>query len=378
MGLHGFPMKRLKFFALSIIALYLSACNLPGYQSLAGGKPAEANPIIVMAAANATPTPTPFQPQAPTPTYLPTSFPTPILPTAEATSVPAEAEEPAIVEGETKTWADYPGPVEWPDIAIPAPVGLLPQPANQVNILILGSDQRPDEGGFRTDAMILATLNRDLGTVNLTSFPRDLYVYIPGWTVQRLNTAHVHGGFPLTQMTFEYNFGVKPDHYVMIQMNAFKEVIDSLDGIDVQVAESLTDWRDHYGYFTVSAGNVYMDGETALWYARSRYSTSDLVRNRRQQEVLEAIFEKLLSLNAVERAPELYQAYVNNVTTDLSLEDIQPLLPLAAQLGDRSRIHRYAIGAGQVYDWINYYGSMVLMPIREAVVTVMRQALNSP
>jgi LCP family protein required for cell wall assembly len=367
-------MIRRKLFVLWIFALFLSACNLPGYQSRGGGT-TERNPIIVMAAANATPTPTPFQPQAPTPTYLPTFFSTPIQPLAEATPAPPE---PEIVEGITKTWADYPGPVIWPDIDVPAPVGLLPQPRNQVNILILGSDQRPDEGGFRTDAMILATLNPDLGTVNLTSFPRDLYVYIPGWTVHKLNTAHAHGGFPLTQMTFEYNFGVKPDHFVMIQMSAFKEVVDSLNGIDVQVAQTLTDWRDKHGYFTVSAGNVHMDGETALWYARSRYSTSDLARNRRQQEVLEAIFAKLLSLRAVERAPELYQAYVNNVTTDLTLDDIQPLLPLAAQLGDRSKIHRYAIGAGQVYDWINYYGSMVLMPIREAVVTVMRQALNSP
>jgi LCP family protein required for cell wall assembly len=378
MGLLGFSMKQIKRLLLIILALSLPGCNLPGFPILAGGKPAEVNPIIVMAAANATATPTPFQPLAPTPTYLPTSFPTPILPVAEATAAPAAPEEPGIQEGESRTWADYPGPVEWPDIAIPEPVGVLPQPANQVNILILGSDQRPDEGGFRTDAMILATLNPDLGTVNLTSFPRDLYVYIPGWTVHKLNTAHAHGGFPLTQMTFEYNFGVKPDHFVMVQMNAFKDVIDSLGGIDVQVAETLTDWRDHYGYYTVNPGNVHMDGEVALWYARSRYSTSDLVRNRRQQEVLEAILAKLLSLQAVERAPELYQAYVNNVTTDLTLEDIQPLLPLAAQLVDRSRIHRYAIGAGQVYDWINYYGSMVLMPIREAVVTVMLQALNSP
>lgn len=261
-------MMRRKLFILWICALFLSACNLPGYQNQGGGGGAEGNPIIVMAAANATPTPTPFQPQAPTPTYLPTSFPTPIPPLVEEPAAPPEPETPEIVEGVTKTWADYPGPVVWPDIEVPAPVGLLPQPVNQVNILILGSDQRPDDGGFRTDAMILATLNPDLGTVNLTSFPRDLYVYIPGWTVHKLNTAHAYGGFPLTQMTFEYNFGVKPDHFVMIQMNAFKEVVDSLNGIDVQVAETLTDWRDQYGYFTVSAGNVHMDGETALWYAR--------------------------------------------------------------------------------------------------------------
>jgi LCP family protein required for cell wall assembly len=364
-----------KMFLLGFGLILLAACNLPGYANIQIQGAGVKNPVIVMAAANASPTPTPFQPVPPTPTYLPTNFPTS---TPAPTDTPSAPPPPEIVEGETRNWADYPGPVVWPDIAIPEPVGILSQPKGQVNILILGSDQRPDEGGFRTDAMILATLNPELGTVNLTSFPRDYYAYIPGWTVQRLNTAHAHGGFPLTQMTFEYNFGVRPDHYMMIGMNGFKEVIDSLGGIDVQVAQSLTDWRNHYGYYTVNAGDVHMDGETALWYARSRYSTSDLVRNQRQQEVLIAIFHKLLSLDAINRAPELYQSYSQNFSTDLSLEDVTPLLPLAAKLGDGSGIHRYTIGSGQVYNWINYSGAQVLMPIREAVIEVMRQALNSP
>ncbi len=365
----------LKFIWFWLGSLWLVSCNLPGYEyvQIPGG--GAKTPLIVMAAANGSPTPTPFQPIPPTPTYLPTESPT--LAPAPA-DIPSAPPPPVIIEGQEKTWADYPGPVVWPDIAIPNPVGILPQPAGQVNILILGSDQRPNDGGFRTDAMILATLNPDLGTANLTSFPRDYYAYIPGWTVQRLNTAQVYGGFPLTQMTFEYNFGVRPDHYVMIEMDAFKDVVDSLDGIDVQVAQPLTDWRTHHGYYTVDAGNVHMDGETALWYARSRYSSNDIVRNRRQQEVLEAIFRKLLSLDAVNRAPELYQAYIQNVTTDLALEDITPLLPLAAKLGNGSNIHRYAIGNGQVYNWTNYSGAQVLMPVRDAVIEVMRQALNSP
>ena len=364
-----------KFTLFWLGSLLLVSCNLPGYEYAQIPGVGAKTPIIVMAAANGSPTPTPFQPIPPTPTYFPTEFP---IPTPAPPDISSDQSPLEIIEGQEKTWADYPGPVVWPDIAIPNPVGILPQPKDQVNILILGSDQRPNEGGFRTDAMILATLNPDLGTVNLTSFPRDFYAYIPGWTVQRLNTAQVYGGFPLTQMTFEYNFGVRPDHYVMIEMSAFKDVVDSLDGIDVQVAQPLTDWRDQYGYYTVGAGNVHMDGETALWYARSRYSSNDIVRNRRQQEVLEAIFQKLLSLDAVDRAPELYQAYVQNVTTDLTLDDITPLLPLAAKLGDGSNIHRYAIGSGQVYDWINYSGAQVLMPVRDAVIEVMRQALNSP
>jgi LCP family protein required for cell wall assembly len=368
--------KLVRWFILFCLGSFLLiGCNLPGYESAPYLGVGLKTPNIIMAAANANPTPTPFQPSPPTPTYIPTGFPTS---TPAPTNTPSAPPPPQIVEGQQKNWADYPGPVVWPDIAIPDPVGVLPQPAGQVNILIMGSDQRPNEGGFRTDAMILATLNPDLGTVNLTSFPRDYYAYIPGWTVQRLNTAQAHGGFALTQTTFEYNFGVHPDHYVLIGMSAFKDIVDGLGGIDVQVAQPLTDWRDHYGYYTVNAGNVHMDGETALWYSRSRYTTNDIVRNRRQQEVLEAIFHKLLSLDGVNRAPELYRAYIQNVTTDLSFEDITPLLPLAARLGDGSNIHRYAIGSGQVYDWINYSGAQVLMPIRDAVIQVMRQALNSP
>jgi anionic cell wall polymer biosynthesis LytR-Cps2A-Psr (LCP) family protein len=104
-----------------------------------------------------------------------------------------------------------------------------------------------------------------------------------------------------------------------------------------------------------------MDGETALWYTRSRYSTNDIVRNRRQQEVLEAVFHKLLSLDAVNRAPELYQAYIQNVTTDLTLDDITPLLPLAAS-------HDGSISPPQL-SWAGLQLIMryaqVLMPVRE-------------
>ncbi|MFQ5615056.1 MAG: LCP family protein, partial [Anaerolineales bacterium] len=75
----------------------------------------------------------------------------------------------------------------------------------------MGSDQRPGEGGFRTDTILLLTLNPGQGIVNITSFPRDLYVYIPGWTMQRINTAPQHGGFELMAATFGYNLGVHPD-----------------------------------------------------------------------------------------------------------------------------------------------------------------------
>lgn len=282
-----------------------------------------------------------------------------------------------MAEGQSKLWSDYPGPVVWPDIQVPPPTGILSQPAGQINILLLGSDQRPYESGLRTDTIILLTLNPSAGTANLTSFPRDLYVYIPGWTVQRINTAFGYGGFEMLALTMEYNFGVRPDHYVLINLWSFVEVIDSLGGIDVQIGQDLCDHRDDHGTYCVQAGPERMHGETALWYVRSRYTTSDLDRNRRQQEVVTALFAKLLSVDGLSRAGELYDIYRDNVTTDMSFEQMATLLPLAAQLSDFSRIHHYYIGFEQITPWVNYYGAQVLLPIREAVLQVMKQALNS-
>jgi LCP family protein required for cell wall assembly len=255
----------------------------------------------------------------------------------------------------------------------------LAKPSDQVNILLLGSDQRLNEYGLRTDTLLLVTLNPSQGTASLTSLPRDLYIYIPGYTVQRINTAYGFGGFETLAMTFEYNLGVRPDHYALINFWSFSQAVDSLGGVDVNVGMPFSDHRDGYGDYYVPAGMVHMDGATALWYVRARYTTSDFDRGRRQKEVLTAAFNKVLSLDGISRASELYQIYAQNVTTDLTFEDIAPLLPLAAQLADTSRISSYAIGPQQVYDFRNTQGSAVLCPnSSEDLLAVMRQALGIP
>ena len=292
-------------------------------------------------------TPTPFQPLPPTPTYLP-------------------AEKSPSSPPKTNREKDT------PQDAGPAPTF---PPESHINLLLLGSDQRPYEGGFRTDTIILVSLDPSEGKASLVSFPRDLYVTIPGWTEQRINTAMGYGGFPLLAYTLEYNFGVRPTHYVMVNFFAFEQTIDSLGGIDVYAAQTLTDHRDKHGKYTVPAGLNHMDGETALWYARSRYSTSDFDRSRRQQEVVMALFNRILSLNGLEKAPELYDIYVENVTTSLVWQDIASLLPLAAQLSDTSRIQHYYIGPGHVVPWTTPGGAQVLLPNNNAIKAVLWQAI---
>ncbi|NUM49423.1 MAG: LCP family protein, partial [Anaerolineales bacterium] len=283
--------------------------------------------------------------------------------------------DPALAPVHTPSWGEYPPPSVYSDVPIPPPVELITQPPGQINILLLGSDELPEEGGFRTDSIMLVTLNPNLGTAHITSFPRDLYVYIPGWTMQRINTALPMGGYELLAATFEYNLGVYPEHFVMLNFGGFVHGINSLGGLDIEVAEPLSDpWG------AVPAGLVHMDGNTALWYVRSRYTTSDFDRARRQQQVLVAVFEKLISLDAVKRVPELYDLYRHNFITDLTLGDITPLLGLASELGSHpSQIEAFFIDREQVTDYrVPSSGAQVLLPDYDALTAIMRQALNAP
>ncbi len=123
---------------------------------------------------------------------------------------------------------------------------------------------------------------------------------------------------------------------------------------------------------------MWMDGDTALWYVRSRYSTGDIDRGRRQQEVLEALFSRLISLDGISRFPELYNIYKQNVTTNLTFAQLTGFVPIATRLAGSLDVQRFTIGEDQAYDWTNYNGAMVLVPIREKIMELMRQVISEP
>lgn len=363
-------MRRSSFFLL-VFALFLLSAGILVDRILAAGilaagslptrngypvalAQAEPTSTLVMAPPNATPTPTPFQPLPPTEAYYPTAI---SEPTAE-TIPPTPTAEPFFPPSSSVN------------------TGTIEQPEGQMNILLLGSDRRPWDTIFRTDTIILATLNIEQGTVHLTSFPRDLYVTIPGWGQQRINTAYQHGGFVALSDTLESNFGVRPDHYVLINFSAFKKVVDSLGGLEVEVAEDVADYKDGI-WTTISAGTAHMDADMVLWYVRTRKTTNDFARGRRQQEVLNALFNKFLSLDGVRRVPEFYEIYKDSVETDLSFPDVVRLLPMVAKMTDSSHIKHYYIGSEQVWDWISPDGGMVLLPRQDAIMEVLRKALSA-
>jgi len=308
----------------------------------------------------------------------------PVVSTGVAGTLTALAPEPTALQSpspqvETATIPVTPEPTQTPtpDQGYPAPATPIVAPAGEKTIVLLGSDQRPDAGDFRTDILVVVVLSPD-GSIRLVSFPRDLWVYLPGRFMQRINTAQEFGGFSLLQATFQYNFGFTPQSFILTNFDGFRSIVDDLGGIDVVVGQNYHDAREGYfpqGY-SVKAGLVHMDGDTALWYSRSRAATGDLDRLRRSQEVLVGIGRRLLSLDGLTRVPQLYQALRGAVVTDLTLQDALDLLP-TLQTIDSNQIQRYEIGIDQVVPYVMpASGADVLLPRPDAIRQVLLQALG--
>jgi polyisoprenyl-teichoic acid--peptidoglycan teichoic acid transferase len=344
-------------FVLGGLCLVMAGCGAPLGAVVHGAAryPGVLSTIDPLAAATATP----FLPLEPT--ITPAEI--------QATPTPPASPAPA------NPWGDYPGPIEPSAIEIPPPMPLIIQSDRVVNLVILGSDARPGESVGRADTILIVSLDPDTGTAILLSLPRDLYVYIPGWRVDRVNVADVRGGADLVALTLRYNLGLEIDHFVRVNMSGFTTIVDLLGGIQVQSTGYLRDecggvWRE-YG-----VGSYSMDGFTALCYVRMRKTSSDFDRLRRQQEVLLAVFRKVINLNGLARLPELWGQFNRLVQTDMSLDQVLRLAPLAATLGsDPERIRRYSVDGGMVSAWtVPYSGAAVLLPHHLAIQSMLDQA----
>jgi LCP family protein required for cell wall assembly len=305
-------------------------------------------------------TATPFMPMAPTPTPIPTATPTP-----NPTTPPTATVDPN-------------RPYVTATAFLPEELEEYPAPPNLTNILLLGSDVRPErDSTFRTDVMLLVTINTVTETVSVTSFPRDMWVTLPNYGANRLNSAFYLGGWDLMAATFEYNFGVRPEYYAMIDFSGFIDIIDTIQGIDVKVEKQLRDQRDGYGYFKVNPGTVHMDGEMALWYVRSRYSTNDIDRGRRQTEVITGFFQTLVSVDALEQAKEVYDIFVKSLQTNMKFSDIAPLLPFAYTIYLSENVDRYSIDYTYLSDFTTYDGRMVLWPDLAGIRNLIKSIQNN-
>jgi LCP family protein required for cell wall assembly len=307
--------------------------------------------------------PDPWEGPIATPNPYATVTPTPFGPLQASLIL-----EPVPIHNPDGTWSGFPGPTEASVIEIPPPMPEIPMPEGTINILILGSDTRPGFYGSRTDTIMILSLDTVGGNVRMISIPRDLYVYIPGWKVNRINTADQHGGPEAVSMTILYNLGIEMHYWVRVSFNGFINTINTLGGIDINVPEIVVDECDE-APVRFQAGPNHMDGYTALCYARVRKSSDDFARIKRQQLVVKAVLEKVLSLGGISKVPELYSQFKDMVETNMELGDILPLVPLATTIAaDTSKIEGYSLDRTMVSGWrVPSSGAAVLLPNRDAI-----------
>jgi len=267
-----------------------------------------------------------------------------------------------------------------PDFA--APLILSGGEDDRVTILLLGADTRPAETGYRmpTDTIMLLSIDTKNQQAGILSIPRDLYVDIPGHGLDRINTAYVQGGGPVAMETIERNIGVEIDHYVLVQFDAFTTIVDEIGGIDIYVPYTIDDptfpaecySRDDCGFdpLYLEAGQHHFDGQTALRYARTRHGDNDYERARRQQAVIMAVRQRVLSFDMLPRlitkAPSLYNTLSRSISTDMSLEEIVELAQAASALPDDS-IRSDVVDADAVSPYRAPNGASVLMPNHERI-----------
>lgn len=272
--------------------------------------------------------------------------------------------------------------------AIPA---LLPSHDDgRINVLLLGIDRRQGTGwAYRTDTIMVLTMNPDTGAVGILSIPRDLQLAIPGHGEDRINTANVYGhrqddpeaGPALLVATIESNFGVPIDGYLMVDFQTFEEIVDTLGGIDVDVPRTLHDTRypdpkpgDPYAFRVIhfDPGMQHMNGKRALTYARSRMSTTDFDRAKRQQLVLLAIRERALGLSSIPRWPSLATAVMDGIKTNMGLGELFALALHTARI-DTSNLRQVVLEHPLVTSHRRADGAAVQLPNWQLIHPVLEE-----
>lgn len=247
----------------------------------------------------------------------------------------------------------------------------------RINILLLGMGGVGHEGTYLTDTIILISI-KPKEKVALLSIPRDMVIPIPGYGWRKINNANAFGelnsrgsGGEFTKNIISQVFDIPIHYYVRVDFDGFKKVIDDLGGVGIYVEKSFTDYSYptfDFKYQTISfeKGWQVMDGETALKFVRSRHGTngesSDFARSKRQQKVLLALKEKILSLSTLinpQKIYKIYSEYQENVKTDFEVWEMFRLAKIIRDIKNQEIVHRvlddspnsplYATNAGGAY-----------------------------
>ncbi|HTK04236.1 MAG TPA: LCP family protein [Candidatus Eisenbacteria bacterium] len=253
---------------------------------------------------------------------------------------------------------------------------------DRINILLLGMGGEGHEGPFLTDTIMVASIKPGTNKVALLSIPRDLIVPLPKFGWRKVNSANAFGelqnsgrGADFTRTILEGLLGIDIPYYVRVDFEGFKSVIDSVGGVDIYVERNFTDYTyptRNYGIQMVSfkKGWQHMSGEESLKFARSRHGSngegSDFARAQRQQKVISALKDKLLSAKTFKNPSTIANtmaALQSNISTNLQLGEILRLARMAQKVEHLDITHKIIDnGPDSPLTDSNFGGAYVLVP----------------
>ena len=234
---------------------------------------------------------------------------------------------------------------------------------NVVNIMLIGQDRRPGEDRARSDSMILVSMNKQKGTIQLTSFMRDLYVQIPGYLDTRLNAAYRYGGTDLMNETFKINFGVEIDGNVMVDFDEFTEIIEIVGGVTLDISSAEAGYMNKNSKNRFSAGSNYFNAEDALTFTRMRYAAGgDYGRTDRQRRVIMAIAYSLRDADLVTIFNLIDQVLPHIVTNLTDAQIIEYATTGLGILANGGEIGTFRIPQDDAHYNANIRGMSVLVP----------------
>lgn len=189
----------------------------------------------------------------------------------------------------------------------------------RTNILVMGVDERKDDVG-RSDTLMVFMIDPKSEKVEIMSVPRDTLVKIPGRGWDKINHAYAYGGHELTRATVEDFLGIKINHYVLIDIQGFKGIVDAIGGVDINVEKRMyyeDPWDDDPLIIDFRPGMQHMDGQKAMEYVRYRDEEGDIGRITRQQQFMKAVYDKVTSPANIPNLPRLTAVLAKMVKTDV-------------------------------------------------------------
>lgn len=201
-----------------------------------------------------------------------------------------------------------------------------------MSVLLLGTD-KPSKGSkdVRTDAIILATYNSKSNSVKMVRIPRDMYIEYKGYK-GKINGAYQALGISELKHLVEDYTGVPVTNYITTDFSGLSNIVDSMDGVDVDSKIKIDDSNnDQVGKDVhVDKGEQTLDGKEALAYSRIRYIDNDIERGKRQEQVVKAIANKLTSPKEIPHAQRNIETLSKYVNSDISPSTMMSYVPKAS------------------------------------------------